>query len=224
MEHFTTRSTYVFTSESVSEGHLDMPSDRIDAVLDAFWQKSQRHGSLAKHLPRRTALWSVVKLVCPTKRNYQAIWAALMRSRAPASKILMNKINFTTKLFEVTNLLHEQSAHIAQGVDAADNKDEVGDICLAMPWNEELMPALQYSHVILRRFGAQGWHRTHIGTGCKPSCPCYENGKPVGGHPSFYQHSTWWSDDIRWCRLVEPYIRETLPRGLPQTPHGRTNR
>jgi S-adenosylmethionine synthetase len=125
---------------------------------------------------------------------------------------------------EITNLLHEQSAHIAQGVDSAENKDEgAGDqgIMFGFATNETdaLMPApIQFSHAILRRLAEVRKNGTEpaLGPDAKSQLSInYENGKPVGVNSLVLstQHldESLTSDDIR--QIVEPYIRETLPEG-----------
>jgi S-adenosylmethionine synthetase len=125
---------------------------------------------------------------------------------------------------EITNLLHEQSAHIAQGVDAAADKEEgAGDqgIMFGYATNETdaLMPApIQYSHAILRRLaearksGAEPTLRPDAKSQISVN---YVDGKPVGVASIVLstQHAdeSQTSADIR--DIVEPYIRDTLPEG-----------
>ena len=124
----------------------------------------------------------------------------------------------------MTNLLHEQSAHIAQGVDAAANKDEgAGDqgIMFGFASNEtpELMPApIHYAHAILRRLAEvrkDGTEPTLRPDAKSQLSVRYVDGKPVGVSSIVLstQHAdeSQTSDDIR--DIVEPYIREVLPDG-----------
>jgi S-adenosylmethionine synthetase len=126
---------------------------------------------------------------------------------------------------EVTNLLHEQSAHIAQGVDAASDKDEgAGDQGIMFGYatteTEELMPApIQYSHAILRRLAEvrkDGTEPTLRPDAKSQISLRYANGKPVEITSIVLstQHAleTQTSSDIR--AIVEPYILDVLPDGL----------
>ncbi len=131
---------------------------------------------------------------------------------------------FHWKTVEVTNLLHEQSAHIAQGVDASGDKDEgAGDqgIMFGYASNETdaLMPApIQYSHAILRRLAEVRKNGTEptLGPDAKSQLSVnYRDGKPVGVSSIVLstQHldENMTSADVR--DVVEPYILEVLPEG-----------
>jgi S-adenosylmethionine synthetase len=124
----------------------------------------------------------------------------------------------------VLNFLHEQSAHIAQGVNAADNKDEgAGDQGImfgyAVDETPELMPApIQYAHAILRRLSEarKSGAEPTLGPDAKSQLTVrYEGGKPVDVTSIVLstQHldADMTSDDVR--AVVEPYIREVLPQG-----------
>jgi len=130
---------------------------------------------------------------------------------------------FHHKTVEVTNLLHEQSAHIAQGVNARDNKDEgAGDQGIMFGYatreTPELMPApIQYSHAILRRLAEvrKSGAEPTLGPDAKSQLSMrYENGNPVAVTSLVLstQHldETMTSEDVR--DVVEPYIREILPQ------------
>jgi S-adenosylmethionine synthetase len=131
---------------------------------------------------------------------------------------------FHWRTLEVTNLLHEQSAHIAQGVDAGGNKDEgAGDQGIMFGYatteTEALMPApIQYSHAILRRLAEVRKDGTEpaLGPDAKSQLSVvYEGGKPVrvASLVLSTQHldEALTSADIR--AMVEPYIQQTLPEG-----------
>ena len=145
-------------------------------------------------------------------------------ARACVKDIGYEQEKFHHETIEVTNLLHEQSAHIAQGVDAAENKDEgAGDQGIMFGYatkeTEDLMPApIQYSHAILRRLAEvrKSGKEPSLGPDAKSQLSVvYENGRPVGVTSIVLstQHldETMTSEDVR--NIVEPYIRETLPEG-----------
>jgi len=221
-----TRSAYVFTSESVSEGHPDKVCDRIsDAVLDAFLaeEPEARVACETFATTNRVVIGGEVGLSDKEKLlSYMGRIDDI--ARACIKDIGYEQDKFHHETVEVTNLLHEQSAHIAQGVDAADNKDEgAGDQGIMFGYatneTEELMPApIQYSHAILRRLAEVRKDGTEptLGPDAKSQLSVrYENGKPVGVTSIVLstQHvdEAMTSDDVRL--VVEPYIRETLPEG-----------
>ena len=221
-----TRQNYVFTSESVSEGHPDKLCDRIsDAVLDAFLSEEPEARVAAETFAttNRVVIGGEVGLSDQEKlHDYMGRIEDI--ARACIKDIGYEQEKFHHATCEVTNLLHEQSAHIAQGVNAADNKDEgAGDqgIMFGYATNETdaLMPApIQYAHAILRRLAEvrkDGTEPTLRPDAKSQLSVRYENGKPVGVSSIVLstQHAdeAQTSDDIR--DIVEPYIREVLPEG-----------
>jgi S-adenosylmethionine synthetase len=221
-----TRSTYVFTSESVSEGHPDKVCDRIsDAVLDAFLAEEPEARVACETFATTNRVVIGGEVGLSDKEKLSSYMGRIDEiARACIKDIGYEQDKFHHETVEVTNLLHEQSAHIAQGVDAADNKDEgAGDQGIMFGYatneTEELMPApIQYSHAILRRLAEvrkDGIEPT-LGPDAKSQLSVrYENGKPVGVTSIVLstQHldEAMTSDDVRL--VVEPYIRETLPEG-----------
>lgn len=221
-----TRQNYVFTSESVSEGHPDKLCDRIsDAVLDAFLSEEPEARVAAETFAttNRVVIGGEVGLSDQEKlHDYMGRIEDI--ARACIKDIGYEQEKFHHATCEITNLLHEQSAHIAQGVNAADNKDEgAGDqgIMFGYATNETdaLMPApIQYAHAILRRLAEvrkDGTEPTLRPDAKSQLSVRYENGKPVGVSSIVLstQHAdeAQTSDDIR--DIVEPYIREVLPEG-----------
>ena len=221
-----TRSTYVFTSESVSEGHPDKVCDRIsDAVLDAFLAEEPEARVACETFATTNRVVIGGEVGLSDKEKLSSYMGRIDEiARACIKDIGYEQDKFHHETVEVTNLLHEQSAHIAQGVDAADNKDEgAGDQGIMFGYatneTEELMPApIQYSHAILRRLAEVRKDGTEptLGPDAKSQLSVrYENGKPLGVTSIVLstQHldEAMTSDDVRL--VVEPYIRETLPEG-----------
>jgi len=220
------RQNYIFTSESVSEGHPDKVCDRIsDAVLDAFLAEEPEARVAAETFAttNRIVIGGEVGL---TDRAKLADYMGRIEdiARACIKDIGYEQEKFHHATCEITNLLHEQSAHIAQGVDAIGNKDEgAGDqgIMFGFATNEtpELMPApIHYAHAVLRRLAEvrkDGTEPTLRPDAKSQLSVRYENGKPVGVSSIVLstQHAeeTQTSSDIR--DIVEPYIREVLPEG-----------
>ncbi|MEL6450209.1 MAG: methionine adenosyltransferase [Pseudomonadota bacterium] len=220
------RQNYIFTSESVSEGHPDKVCDRIsDAVLDAFLaeEPEARVACETFATTNRVVIGGEVGLSDQdTLHDYMGRIDDI--ARACIKDIGYEQDKFHWESCEITNLLHEQSAHIAQGVNAADNKDEgAGDqgIMFGYATNETpaLMPApIQYAHAILRRLAEVRKDGTEpaLGPDAKSQLSVrYENGTPVGVTSLVLstQHldESLTSADIR--AMVTPYITEVLPEG-----------
>ncbi|MBU2942970.1 methionine adenosyltransferase [Shimia thalassica] len=220
------RQNYTFTSESVSEGHPDKVCDRIsDAVLDAFLAEEPE----ARVACETFATTNRVVIGGEVGLSDQAKLAEYLGSVDEIARACIKDIGYEQEKFhhetvEVTNLLHGQSAHIAQGVDAAGDKDEgAGDQGIMFGYatteTDALMPApIQYSHAILRRLAEvrKSGAEPALGPDAKSQLSViYEGGKPVGVSSIVLstQHldEALTSDDIR--AIVEPYIRESLPDG-----------
>ncbi|MEP3348019.1 MAG: methionine adenosyltransferase [Litoreibacter sp.] len=220
------RQNYQFTSESVSEGHPDKVCDRIsDAVLDAFLAEEPEARVAAETFAttNRVVIGGEVGLSDQDKlHDYMERVDGITRDCI--RDIGYEQDKFHWKTVEVTNLLHEQSAHIAQGVDAAKDKEEgAGDqgIMFGYACNEtpELMPApIHYAHSILRRLAEVRKDGTEptLGPDAKSQLTVrYVDGKPVGVSSVVLstQHldESMTSQDVR--AVVEPYITEVLPEG-----------
>jgi len=220
------RKNYTFTSESVSEGHPDKLCDRIsDAVLDAFLSEEPEARVAAETFAttNRVVIGGEVGLSDQSKlKDYMGRIDQIARDCVKDIGYEQDKFHWNT--IEVTNLLHEQSAHIAQGVDAAADKDEgAGDQGIMFGYatteTEELMPApIQYSHAILCRLAEVRKNGTEpaLGPDAKSQLSViYRDGKPVGVSSIVLstQHldPNLESSDIR--AIVEPYILEVLPEG-----------
>jgi S-adenosylmethionine synthetase len=223
------RPNYLFTSESVSEGHPDKVCDRIsDEVVDLYFGEAAKDGFPAKD----------IRVACETLATTNRVVIA-GETRGPASitpdriievarkaihDIGYEQDGFHWKTANVEVLLHAQSPHIAQGVDASGNKDEgagdqgimFGYACRETP---ELMPApLYYSHKILHLLAQarKSGKEPKLGPDAKSQVTVrYDNGKPVEATQIVLstQHldETMTSHDVR--AIVEPYIRDALPSG-----------
>jgi S-adenosylmethionine synthetase len=217
-----TRSSYVFTSESVSEGHPDKVCDRIsDAIVDlhlkAFPEARVACETLAT--TNRVVIAGEVR-GCSSITQEKIIEAA----RQAIKNIGYDQSGFSWKTAHIECHLHEQSADIAQGVDSAENKDEgAGDqgIMFGYATNEtpEFMPAtLQYSHTILSTLAKL----RHDGTlsQLEPDAKSqvtlrYENGKPVHVQKIVLstQHKEGYSPEAIEA-LVKPYLLPIFPQEL----------
>ena len=141
-----TRSTYVFTSESVSEGHPDKVCDRIsDAVLDAFLAEEPEARVACETFATTNRVVIGGEVGLSDKEKLSSYMGRIDEiARACINDIGYEQDKFHHETVEVTNLLHEQSAHIAQGVDAADNKDEgAGDQGIMFGYATDLRSATQ---------------------------------------------------------------------------------
>ena len=220
------RQSYVFTSESVSEGHPDKVCDPIsDAVLDAFIAEDP----LARVACETFATTNRVVIGGEVGLTDQAKLAEHMGRTDEIARACIKDIGYEQEKFhhetvEITNVLHEQSAHIAQGVTGGGNRDEgAGDqgIMFGYATNETdaLMPApILYSHAILKRLAEvrkDGTEPTLRPDAKSQLTVRYEGGKPVGVSSivlsTQHESESQTSDDIR--AIVEPYIREILPDG-----------
>ena len=214
------RKSYLFTSESVSEGHPDKVADRIsDGILDAF---------LAVDPFSRVALETLVTtnriVLAGEVRGPAEINSHLMENaaRQAVKEIGYEQAGFHWKNAEVSCYVHEQSADIAQGVDATGNKDEgAGDQGLMFGYacreTEVLMPApIYYSHNILKSLAAAR-HGGEKGLGPDSKSQVtlrYEDGKPVGATSIVVstQHAAHLSqEEVK--AIVLPHIIKTLPEG-----------
>lgn len=220
------RKNYTFTSESVSEGHPDKVCDQIsDAVLDAFLAEEPEARVAAETFAttNRVVIGGEVGLSDQDKlHEYMGRIDAI--TRACIKEIGYEQDKFHHETVEVTNLLHEQSAHIAQGVDASADKDEgAGDQGIMFGYatteTPQLMPApIQYSHAVLRRLAEVRKNGTEpaLGPDAKSQLSVvYEDGKPVRVSSLVLstQHldESLSSEDIR--AIVAPYFHEVLPEG-----------
>jgi S-adenosylmethionine synthetase len=218
------RSSYLFTSESVSEGHPDKVCDRIsDAIVDAYLGAEPEARVACETLATTNRVVIAGEVRGPDSITKDTV---IQLARDAIKDIGYEQEGFHWKNADVSVYLHAQSAHIAQGVDAAGSKDEgAGDqgIMFGYACNEtpELMPApIYYAHKILENLTAARKGRigdaAKLGPDAKSQVTVrYENGKPVAATQIVLstQHldENLSSQDVR--AIVEPYIRETLPEG-----------
>jgi S-adenosylmethionine synthetase len=213
------RNHYLFTSESVSEGHPDKVCDRIsDTIVDAYLAAMPEARVACETLATTNRV-----VIAGEVRGPDAVLGQIEDlARGAIRDIGYEQDGFHWQTCKVEVLLHAQSADIAQGVDAAGNKDEgagdqgimFGYACRETP---ELMPApIYYAHRILKIMAdARRSGDTHmLGPDAKSQVTVrYEGGKPVGVTSIVVstQHLDvdLSSHDVR--SIVEPYVRQALP-------------
>lgn len=212
--------SYLFTSESVSEGHPDKVCDRIsDEIVDLYLSKFSESRVACETLTttNRTVLAGEVR--CPVEVTAEEI---IERARQAVKSIGYEQDGYHWANMAVECHLHAQSVDIAQGVDSGDNKDEgAGDQGIMFGYacreTDELMPApIHYSHRILKSLAdARHQGADILGPDSKSQITCvYENGQPVRAESVVVstQHSESASDaDIR--ALVRKHVEAVLPDG-----------
>ena len=215
------RGSYLFTSESVSEGHPDKVSDRIsDAVVDLYLAGDPLSRVACETLTTTNRIVIAGEVRGPESITKDKIEEA---ARAAVKDIGYEQDGFHWKNAEVEVHLHQQSVDIAQGVDSAGNKDEgagdqgimFGYACTETPI---LMPApIFYSHEILRSLAAARHADADSGLGPDSKSQVtlqYENGKPVKATSVVV--STQHSEDLDQDQIretVRPHVEKILPEG-----------
>ncbi|AIQ92907.1 MULTISPECIES: methionine adenosyltransferase [Methylobacterium] len=218
------RSNYLFTSESVSEGHPDKVCDRIsDTVVDAYLAAMPEARLGVETLATTNRIVIAGEVRGPDSVTFKDLEAL---TREAVKDIGYEQSGFHWKNNDVAIYLHAQSADIAQGVDAAGNKDEgAGDQGIMFGYaadeTPELMPApIFYAHKILKdladaRKAKQG-DAAKLGPDAKSQVTVrYENGRPVEVTQIVLstQHLDESLDSADVRAIVEPYILKALPQG-----------
>jgi S-adenosylmethionine synthetase len=234
------RKSFLFTSESVSEGHPDKVADQIsDSIVDLFLSKDPYARVACETLTTTQRVVLAGEIRC--KGVYEnGEWApgALEEIektvRATVKRIGYEQDGFHWETFSFENHLHGQSAEIAQGVDAKDNKDEgAGDQGIMFGYasdeTEDLMPAtLDYSHKILERMAAD--RHAKVVDFLEPDAKsqvtlAYEDEKPVRATalvvstqhaPGYYWHEGQ-GDADKYQKLYDYVVgvmHEVLPEGF----------
>ncbi len=218
------RESYLFTSESVSEGHPDKVCDQIsDRIVDMFMAADPEHARVACETLCTTNLVVMAGEVRGPSDVINDVEGMEARARECIRDIGYEQDGFHWETARVEVLLHPQSVDISQGVDASGNKEMgAGDQGIMFGYacreTEELMPApISYSHRILERMAED----RHAGRapGFRPDSKSqvtlrYEKGRPVGATSVVVstQHDPALDQgDVR--ELVRPYVLEVLPEG-----------
>ena len=215
------KTGYLFTSESVSEGHPDKICDRIsDAIVDAYLSAEPEARVAVETLCTTNLVILAGEVRGPDNLSHGVIEDV---TRAAIKSIGYEQDRFHWRTAEVRVHVHPQSSNIAQGVDAVGNKDEgagdqgimFGYACRETP---ELMPApIQFSHAILRSL-AEARHsgaEPGLGPDAKSQVTlAYENGAPV--RAASVVVSTQHGEDLNQDQvreIVRPHVVNVLPDG-----------
>lgn len=223
------RKDFLFTSESVSEGHPDKVCDRIsDEVVDLFYHKALKNGfdPAQVRVACETMATTNRVIIAGEYRGPDSVTRDLITesARQAIRDIGYEQAGFHWMNSDVEVLLHGQSADIALGVDSSGNRDEgagdqgimFGYACRETP---EYMPApIYYAHRILQQLAEarRSGKEPRLGPDSKSQITVvYENGKPVGVREVVISHQhvdeSMSSDDVK--TVVEPYCRAALPEG-----------
>jgi len=209
---------YLFTSESVSEGHPDKVCDRIsDMVVDSYLSRDPFSRVACETLTTTNKVVLAGEIRGPKIEKEEII----NKVRECIKDIGYDQEGFSWKTANIETFLHEQSADIAMGVDSKDNKDEgAGDQGIMFGYacteTEELMPApIHFSHKILRLMAED--RKAGILKGIEPDSKSqvtmlYQDNKPI--KVTSVVISTQHSKDLNQEQvkdLVFPYIKKSIP-------------
>ena len=215
------KHNYVFASESVSEGHPDKVCDRIsDAVVDTFLAADPQSRVAVETLATTNRVVLAGEVRGPGTIGRDRLVEV---ARQAIREIGYEQEGFHWNMAEISCHVHEQSADIAQGVDAAGNKDEgAGDQGIMFGYacteTKELMPApIYYAHAILKAL-ADARHAGKaplLGPDAKSQVSLqYVNGKPVRATSVVVstQHSVS-IEQAEVREIVRPFVLKTIPDG-----------
>jgi S-adenosylmethionine synthetase len=227
------RSNYLFTSESVSEGHPDKVADQIsDSIVDLFLSKDPEARVACETMTTTNRVVLAGEIRGDGIMDHEGNWAPGVREeieqtvRQVVKRIGYEQEGFHWDRLDFANHLHPQSAHIAQGVDAAENKDEgAGDqgIMFGFACDEtpDLMPAtLDYSHKILLEMAKD----RHSGAApfLEPDAKSqvtlrFEDGKPAKATAIVVstQHKPGYDKGEKQAEL-HAYVKDVVARVMPQ--------
>ena len=215
------KNNYLFTSESVSEGHPDKVCDRIsDMVVDSYLSKDP----VSRVACETLTTTNKVVLAGETRGPKIEKDELILKIRDCIKDIGYDQKGFSWKTANIETFLHEQSSDIAMGVDSKDNKDEgAGDQGIMFGYacteTEDLMPApIHYSHKILRLMAED--RKNGSLKGIEPDSKSqvtmlYEKSKPV--KVTSVVISTQHSKDLNQEKVREaiiPYIKKSIPQNL----------
>jgi len=215
------KSDFLFTSESVSEGHPDKVCDRVsDAIVDLYLGKDP----VSRVAVETLVTTNLIVLAGETRCSEDVTSEELVETaRQAVREIGYDQDNFHWRESEVLPHVHAQSVDIAQGVDSKDNKDEgAGDQGLMFGYacneTDVLMPApIHYSHLILKNMAAarHAGKLPGIGPDSKSQVTLkYVQDKPVGATSvvvSTQHEENFSQDEIR--EMVRPFVEDVLPEG-----------
>jgi S-adenosylmethionine synthetase len=232
------RSSFLFTSESVSEGHPDKVADQIsDTIVDLFLSKDPEARIACETLTTTQLVVLAGEIRGRGIMDTAGNWAPGIEAEIEAAvrntvrEIGYEQTGFHWNQFRFENNLHGQSAHIAQGVDASGNKDEgAGDQGIMFGYasdeTPDLMPAtLDYSHKILEAMAAD--RKSGVVPFLEPDAKSqvtlrYENEVPVEATaivvstqhaPGYYFHNGE-GDEARYAELRD-YVKGVIARVMP---------
>ena len=217
-----TKNNYLFTSESVSEGHPDKVCDRIsDMVVDSYISKDPFSRVACETLTTTNKVILAGEIRGPKIKQEEII----QKVRECIKDIGYDQDGFSWKeQTKIESYLHAQSSDIAMGVDSKDNKDEgAGDQGIMFGYacreTEVLMPApIHFSHKILRLMAAD--RKSGVLKGIEPDSKSqvtmqYDKGKPT--KVTSVVISTQHSKDLNQEQvkeLVLPYIKKSIPENF----------
>ncbi|MDX2082951.1 MAG: methionine adenosyltransferase, partial [Rickettsiales bacterium] len=211
---------FLFTSESVSEGHPDKICDQIsDSLVDAYLSKDS-HSRLAIETFATTnsvIIGGEIRAPEISKNDVENIVRNVVR------EIGYEQEGFHWQNLKITNLIHGQSPDIAVGVDASENKDEgAGDQGIMFGYacreTEVLMPAaIYYAHRILQNImdAIRSGGLRDLGPDAKSQVTLhYENGLPIAAETVLVSIQHKEGMTARQVKeLIRPYVEKTLPQG-----------